>query len=112
MSATILLLQLNLRHLEITDIDAKYIAQALMRNHSLQTLDIVCFISNDGIYDVFESLMLNNTLKKLYIPKTFHPMAFNRIREDHGLPLIEIVMLEAPVEYQCYVVCNDHCYAV
>ena len=52
------LLQLNLRHLEITDIDAKYIAQALMRNHSLQTLDIVCFISNDGIYDVFESLML------------------------------------------------------
>ena len=39
-------------------------------------------------------------------------MAFNRIREDHGLPLIEIVMLEAPVEYQCYVVCNDHCYAV
>ena len=95
------LLQLNLRHLKITNIDAEYIAQALMRNHSLQTLDIVCFISNEGIRQVFASLMFNTTIKKLYIPETYHePIGFNITREDNGLPLIEIVMLEAPVEYQ------------
>ena len=70
----------------------------LMCNRSLQTLDIVCFISNEGMRHVFCSLMFNTTLKNCASLKPLN--FFSQILTEHE-KIMDYLSLKCDVRSTC-----------